>query len=138
MKRTLPFLAIAGALLVASCSNTADNAKADPTETATTTTSSDLGEYAASIETSLLQGAGLDTITQACERGIDWICYISEITSTATSVVTVTVQIVESDKEFGNAVARGVYDVASTAHPQLERVQVRNATDDIIADENFT
>lgn len=126
------------ALLLASCSDTADNSKADPTEKAPTATSSELEEYATSIETSILNGAGLDTITQACERGIDWICYISEITSTAKSVATVTVQIVESDKEFGSTVARGVYAFASAAHPQLERVQVNNATDDIIADESFT
>ncbi|WP_415394219.1 hypothetical protein ACMTN4_00045 (plasmid) [Rhodococcus globerulus] len=138
MKRTPVFLATMAALLLASCSDTADNSKAGPTEKAPNATSSEPEEYAASIETSILNGAGLDTVTQACERGIDWICYISEITSPATSIATVSVQIVESDKEFGSTVARGVYDLASAAHPQLERVQVTNATDDIIADESFT
>ncbi|MGG7104756.1 hypothetical protein [Rhodococcus sp. 24CO] len=105
---------------------------------ATKATSGNLDEYAASIKTSILNGAGLDTTTQACEQGIDWICYISEITSSTESAATVTVQIVESDKEFGSTVARGVYTLAGATHPQLERIQVNNATDDTIADENFT
>ena len=132
MKLTSAFLASAATLLLSSCANTTADTPDDPTPVV------DLEAYANSIETAILGKAGLDTTTQACEQNIDWICYISEISASAASVAIVSVQIVKADKDFGRTVARGVYDFAGTEHPQLARVQVTNATDDIIADETFT
>lgn len=49
--------------------------------------------YATSVRQSILDGAGLTSFTEACGQGIDWICYIADVSASTDSIVIVTVQI---------------------------------------------
>jgi len=93
--------------------------------------------YAASVRQSILDGAGLTSFTEACGQGIDWICYIADVSASTDSIVIVTVQISEKDKAFGARVARSVYNFAGGDHPNLEWVQVNNASGNVIANDRF-
>ena len=93
--------------------------------------------YAASIKQSVLDGAALESTTDACAEGIDWICAISDIRTSTRNVAIVTVQITEDDKTFGGEVARGVYNFARATHPELRSVQVNNAEGKVLANETF-
>lgn len=93
--------------------------------------------YAASIKQSILDGAQVSSTTDACSRGIEWICFISDISTSTNGVAIVTVQVTEDDKKLGESVARGVYNFASPTHPELWSVQVNNAAGQVLANKTF-
>jgi hypothetical protein len=95
------------------------------------------GDYAASIEQAILDGAALTSMSDACAEGIEWICLITDIKTSTKAVAIVTVQITENDKQFGEEVARGVYNFARSTHPELRSVQVNNAEGKVLANKTF-
>lgn len=52
-------------------------------------------------------------------------------------MVKVTVQATANDKEFGEKVARGVYNFTNSKFPDIEWVQVKNANGDVLANARF-
>jgi hypothetical protein len=102
------------------------------------TRAADGDAYAASIEQAILDGAALESTTDACVEGIEWICVISDIKTSTKAVAIVTVQITADDKAFGEKVARSVYNFASSTHPELRSVQVNNAEGKVLANDTFS
>jgi hypothetical protein len=76
-------------------------------------------------------------MSDACAEGIEWICLITDIKTSTKAVAIVTVQITENDKQFGEEVARGVYNFARSTHPELRSVQVNNAEGKVLANKTF-
>ena len=144
----------ATALLVAGCGSTESPTKPETSTAAMTTSVADApapqpaapatpdaaddAAYAASIKQSILDGAALGSTTDACSEGIEWICVIADIRASTKAVAIVTVQITEDDKQFGEKVARSVYNFASASHPELRSVQVNNAQGKVLANETFS
>ncbi|BCN51916.1 hypothetical protein RE9425_03060 [Prescottella equi] len=52
-------------------------------------------------------------------------------------MVKVTLQTTAKDKDFGEKVARGVYNFANSKFPDIEWVQVNNANGDVLANTRF-
>jgi hypothetical protein len=112
-----------------------------PTQPATTASSSlPTGDdaYAASIKQSILDGAAVESTSQACAEGIEWICVITDVKTSTKGVAIVTVQVTGDDKQYGEKVARYVYNFASASHPELRSVQVNNAEGKVLANETFS
>ncbi len=94
--------------------------------------------YAASIKQSILNGAAVESTSQACAEGIEWICLIADVKTSTNAVAIVTVQVTENDKQLGEKVARSVYNFAKADHPELRSVQVNNAEGKVLANETFS
>ena len=85
----------------------------------------------------VLDGAAVESTNAACTEGIEWICVITDIKTSTNAVAIVTIQVTDEDKQFGEKVARSVYNFASPTHPELRSVQVNNAEGKVLANKTF-
>lgn len=89
------------------------------------------------VKDAILEGAGLSSFSAACTQGITWICAISDVDASSSSVVKVTIQTTANDKDFGEKVARGVFNFTNSKFPDIEWVQVNNANGNVLANTRF-
>lgn len=132
-------LALVAVLWLASqCASTKKEAVTSSTASQTGRSATEDAAYAASIKQSILDAAGLASTSQACAEGIAWICVIADVKTSTPSVAIVTVQVTADDKQFGEEIARNVYNFALASHPALRSVQVNNAEGKVLASKTFS
>lgn len=109
----------------------------DPTDKATEEETQDSApasaKNVADWETEIAKSLAFDSLQGACAGGISWTCFINGIEPLTDGTILVTLQITENDKEHGNEVARNIFNLTGLQHPELQFVQVNNATDDVLA-----
>ncbi len=117
---------------------TKKDAATSSTASRTGQSATDDAAYAASIKQSILDGAAVESTSQACSERIAWICVIADVKTSTRGVAIVNVHVTGDDKQFGEEIARNVYNFALASHPELRSVQVNNAAGKVLATETFS
>lgn len=84
------------------------------------------------LASALAASWGRQTLIETCEDGSSF-CFISDISISAGSFAIITAQIAERDEAFGENLASNVFTMVGLQFPDLEWVQVNNATGDVLA-----
>jgi len=94
-----------------------------PDDTTTDASASDLG---AAVDAALKAELGVDAYTEVSNS--DWIPYIASIETLGHSTVAVTMQVTGESEEWGETIAMRILNLTGGAVPELEWVQVNDAT----------